>query len=275
MVLRRFMRLVTPRLMVLMAALVTILVTAALGQWQLRRADEKSQAQAVLAERRQLPALTSKDFPCGDKAADALPIHRSVELTGVWWHERTIWLDNRTQSGRSGFEVVTPLRLHAPGTDCDGRLVLIQRGWAQRHPQDRMRLPTLPLVAGIVTVPGRLVTSVSRVYQVGEETMPSAEGAVSAVIRQNADERFWKAWLGQTPLPGAVLQTQATLGEDVSVLRREWAAPDLGRDKHMGYATQWFALSLLATCLTIWFQWIRPHRINARRLDQSDQHVSS
>ncbi len=43
-------------------------------------------------------------------------------------------------------------------------------------------------------------------------------------------------------------------------LLRDWPAPDLGLQKHYGYAFQWFALAALILCLYVWFQLIRPRR---------------
>ena len=256
------------------AGAATVLVTASLGQWQLRRADEKQQAQALLTARQQQPPWHAADWPCDDRSAEALPVQRPAQLTGTWLTERTVWLDNRTQQGRTGFEVLTPLRLHAPGSACDGRLLLVQRGWVPRHARDRQHLPELPTPGGLVTVPGRVVASVSRVYQLGEEPLPSASSHSPPLIRQNVDVAFWRAWLGQSPLPGAVLQVQAEPESSPTVLSRHWAAPDLGRDKHLAYAVQWFALSAVAGGLTLWFQFLRPRRL-ARRLARSAHHVTS
>ena len=260
-----------------MAGLATVLATAALGQWQLRRADEKQQAQTLLQTRQQLPAWQSADWPCDGRSAEALPVQRTAQLTGTWLTERTVWLDNRTQQGRTGFEVITPLRLHAPGSACDGRLLLVQRGWVPRDMRDRRRVPDLPTATGRVTVPGRVVASVSRVYQLGTEPSPVAAPTAAPaqpLIRQNVDAAFWQTWLGQSPLPGAVLQVQAEAPSPDTVLQRQWAAPDLGRDKHLGYAAQWFALSAVAAALTLWFQFIRPQRL-ARRLARNAHHATS
>jgi surfeit locus 1 family protein len=45
-------------------------------------------------------------------------------------------------------------------------------------------------------------------------------------------------------------------------LLRDWAAPNLGVDKHYGYAFQWFGLCALVFVLYIWFQVIRPLRVS-------------
>ncbi len=85
----------TARVIACVAGLATVLATAALGQWQLRRADEKQQAQTLLQTRQQLPAWQSADWPCDGRSAEALPVQRTAQLTGTWLTERTVWLDNR------------------------------------------------------------------------------------------------------------------------------------------------------------------------------------
>lgn len=260
------------RIVTWLVAITTVLATLSLGQWQLRRADEKQAAQALLTQRQQEPAWTASDWPCEAEAAGALPWQRPVRLTGHWLAERTVWLDNRPLGGQTGFEVITPLRLQAPGHPCHGRLVLVQRGWVPRNQQDRLHLPALPTPTGEVTVPGRLVAAPSRVYQLGEERVPQA-GQAGPLIRQNVDAAFWRAWLGQSPLPGAVLQMQAETMHEPTPLNRQWPAPDLGRDKHLAYAAQWFALSALAAGLTLWFQIVRPRR--SARLDYRARHEQS
>ena len=257
------------RIIACAAGVITILLTASLGQWQLRRADEKQHAQTQLLASQQLPAWQSSDWPCDTRAGKSLPVQRPAQMTGTWLTERTIWLDNRTQQGRTGFEAVTPLRLHAPGSACDGSLLLVQRGWVPRDARDRQRVPDLPTASGQVTVPGRVALTLSRVYQLGNEAQPAPmRGPVTAaaqpLIRQNADVAFWQAWLGQPPLPGALLQVQAEPDSPATTLSRQWPAPDLGRDKHLAYAAQWFALSALAAGLTLWFQLIRPRRLAQR-----------
>ena len=43
-------------------------------------------------------------------------------------------------------------------------------------------------------------------------------------------------------------------------LQRQWDAPDLGLDKHHGYAFQWFGLCALLVGLYVWFQGLAPRR---------------
>lgn len=220
---------------VLVAALLAAALTARLGFWQLDRAAQKLNLQAALDAQAGQPVL-------GNAGLDGAQLHRRVALRGTWLAERTVWLDNRPMDGRTGFFVVTPLRL-AGRADT----VLVQRGWAPRHMADRSQLPPLTTPAGDVEVIGRLAASPSRLYDLGN-------GATGA-IRQNLDLAAFANETGLQLFPLTVVQT--TAGTDDGLLRH-WPAPDLGLHKHYGYAFQWFALCALILVLYVWFQLVRP-----------------
>lgn len=248
------------RVVVWLAALVCAVLTARLGFWQLSRADEKKQAHALMQAQLSHAPWRNADWPCDPAVtASPLPIHKPVVLEGQWLANRTVFLDNRPMDGMSGFVVVTPLVLDGGEGACRRRIVLVERGWLPRDLHDRTRLPDLPPGAANVRVVGRVVHGLSRTFQLGSESaMASGPGPL---LRQNADVAFWRNWLGQVPVAGAVLQVQAeTPVEQGDVMRRNWPEPGLGQDKHLAYAAQWFALSALIIGLTVWFQIIRPRR---------------
>lgn len=256
------------------AGVVTVLLTGALGVWQLGRAESKSQAAAQLRLRQQEPAWRSEQWPCPSES-DAepravLPVHRPVELRGRWVSERTVFLDNRPMGGATGFIVVTPLRLAVAGA-CAGRVVLVQRGWVPRHAADRQRLPEWADAGDEVVVTGRVAQRVSQSYALGDEARPTPQSG--PLVRQNVDDAFWVQWMGQSPLPGAVLQVHAenlgstgALAPSIPGIKREWPQPDLGVSKHHGYAVQWFAMAAVAAGLTLWFPLLRPW-LRARQVD--------
>ena len=265
------------RWLAMVAGTLLTLLTARLGVWQLDRAAEKN----ALAEQQRLRAGATpwgaRDWPCqlvGDSAGVApvvqrdqvLPAQQPVHLRGRWLSRHTVFLDNRPMGGQPGFFVVTPLELS--DSACPGGIVLVQRGWWPRDAQDRQRLPAWNDVAGEIELRGIVLPHVSKTYALGAEEQPPPEAG--RALRQNVDEDFWRAWLGQSPLPGAVLQGHPEVMTSVPPagvappnLRRDWPQPDLGVDKHHAYAAQWFALSALALGLTLWFSVIRPRR--ARR----------
>lgn len=270
------------------AAGVTVaMLTARLGGWQLDRAAEKTALADLQRQRASAAPWSGRDWPCrpglktvapapgaepstppatgkaSAEAQSALPAQQPVHLRGRWLSQHTVFLDNRPMGGQPGFIVVTPLRLS--DSACPGGIVLVQRGWWPRDAQDRQRLPEWPEADGEVALRGVVLAQVSQTYALGEEGPPPREAG--RVLRQNADEAFWRAWLGQSPLPGAVLQghpeammSDSPAGVAPPDLRRDWPQPDLGVDKHHAYAAQWFALSALAVGLTLWFSVIRPRR---------------
>lgn len=232
-----------------LAALVAMGVTAALGTWQLGRASQKEALQSQRAEREGLPAvgweaLREAELP---EAMEALH-DRAVRLKGVWQHEATVFLENRTMQGRPGFFVVTPLRASDAGP-----AVLIQRGWVPRRFDDRSALPAIDTPAGPVEIAGRLAPPPSKFY--------AFEGEESGAIRQNIDlDAFAAEW--SLPLLQASVQ-QTAPADAADGLLRDW--PRVGYDvhKHYGYAFQWFGLCALIAFLYVWFQFIAPRRRHA------------
>jgi len=136
-------------LIVALATLVGVGVTASLGQWQLNRAATKQALHDTIKARGRLPALDNTALPCTPEAWSA-QAQRPVALRGHWLNERTVWLDNRAMGGRAGLFMLTPLRLSVPagqGVDC-AATVLVQRGWVPRDPYDRLRVAPPPPGAG-------------------------------------------------------------------------------------------------------------------------------
>lgn len=234
-------------LIVSAAALLGMVLTARLGFWQLDRAAQKMAMQAAVETRGALPPLQTAGLSATPEALEA-QLQRRVLLRGRWLSDKTVFLDNRPMEGHVGFFVVTPLQL-------EGRpeSVLVQRGWVPRDGLDRSRLPALVDPAGSIELQGRLIAAPSRLF----EFSPSAGGA----IRQNLDAAAFAQEIGKPLLPLTVLQSSA--GEPDG-LQRTWPAPDLGLQKHYGYAFQWFALTALLLGLYVWFQLIRPRRTDRR-----------
>jgi surfeit locus 1 family protein len=263
--------------------LLAMLVTAWLGGWQLQRASTKETLAAQIVEQNKLPALTELTQEAIKNAALTMPpdtsaqalVHRRVRLRGVWLDENTVFLENRYMAGRPGFLVVTPLQLES-----SAHAVWVQRGWVPRDPADRTRLPEVPTPTGIITVEGRVVQEISRVYALGEgsaaptnaitaSTVAASSAPVSSAPNPARASRIWQNLpavdLGsQTQwLSVAVLQTAASLGDAPDGLRRDWPAVDAGVAKHYGYAFQWFALCGLIMVLYVWFQLLSPRRRKA------------
>lgn len=232
-------------LVVFLAAVLGCTTTASLGFWQLRRAAAKESIQADIAAQQALGTLSHADFRLLPIQLPPELIHRHALLRGTWLADATVFLDNRVMDKRTGFYVMTPLRLEA-----DGRVILVQRGWVARDFQDRTRVPHVPTPTGVVEVFGRLAPPPSKIYELGHD----GEGR----IRQNVDIAVIASAVQAELFLASLVQLDAPSLNDG--LLRAW--PVVGTDvhKHYGYAFQWFALCTLIIVLYVWFQIISPQR---------------
>jgi len=230
-------------LLVFVAALVTVALTASLGRWQLDRAEQKRALQKERSAASALPPVSVQSVVENPKTPWD---QRTVRWQGEWLLSKSVWLDNRPMNQRSGFLLLTPLRLNT------GDLIWVQRGWQAKGAGVHSAPPWPMTATGRVEVEGRLAPQASRAYDLG----PAASG----VLKQNLDLAASERELGRAPLPWVLWQTA-----NCSPLDCNWPAPDDGVAKHHGYAVQWFALSALTLGLYVWFQVFLPvRRRNAR-----------
>lgn len=228
------------------AALLVAALTFSLGQWQLRRAAQKQALMLAIEAQSNESILKAADLAAFKNPQDA--VHRRATLKGLWRAEHTVFLDNRQMNGKTGLVVVTPLVL-----DSSGQIILVQRGWVQRNFADRTKMSDIQTPAGLVTVRGRIAPPPSKLYEF--------KGGDAARIRQNIDVADFSRETGLLLMAVSMVQT----GPANEGLLRDWAAPNVGIDKHYGYAFQWFALCALVAGLYAWFQIIHPWRVKRKQ----------
>ena len=220
------------------ATLLAVVITLALGRWQVSRAAQKEALQTSVEASSALPKLSGQTLAAQTDLVAQL--HRGVTLRGRWLTQHTVLLDNRQMNNRQGFYVVTPMQLEGSKA-----VVLVQRGWVARNFMDRTLVPKIETPMDSVEIEGRIAPPPSKLYEFEvQETGP---------IRQNLDmDRF--AFESGLSLLGVSVQQ---LGVASDGLLREWPQAGSGVEKHYGYAFQWFALSALLAILYVWFQIVR------------------
>jgi surfeit locus 1 family protein len=153
-----------PRLWALALAAAACAAGIALGNWQLRRADEK---RVVLPR---------------------------VAVEGEFLPRYTVYLDNKTRRGKAGYEIVTPMKIRGSSSH-----VLVNRGWIEagktrevlpevRTPAGELRLEGLALER--LAQPLKLKEDKSRVRQSLEIAAYAAETGLRLeprVIEQHSD----------------------------------------------------------------------------------------
>ena len=240
-----------------LAALVVVAVTFSLGNWQVRRADEKRalQAQRDAAER---------DAPIDLSAAgnDAAALDgRRVRVRGHFVSEFDVFVDNRTHQGVAGFHVLSPLRVAGSNS-----YVLVLRGWIASDPRERSRVPQVPAPDAEVRVEGIAQRELARTLELGRTPEP----APGDHLWLNVDLDRYRRWSGlavQLPIVRELTPPQTSQGDFDDGLVRAWPHPGGDVQKHVAYAFQWYSMAALAAGLWIWFVALARWRGRSQRED--------
>lgn len=215
----------------LIATLLLAALGIALGQWQDRRAAEKTALQARLAAGAAGAPLVLDGAAIPAGQADFRTVRASGRFIAGW----PVFLNNRPYQGRPGFYLLMPFKIS--GSDMH---VLVARGWLPRDPADPARLPAYGTPAAEVTIDGAARPHAARLMDLG--TPPPLQ---ARAIVQNADVDAVARASGLKLLPFIVEQA-APAGADDGGIVHDWPAPTVDVDKHKGYAFQWYALAAMA-----------------------------
>ncbi|MBN3564759.1 SURF1 family protein [Aliamphritea spongicola] len=214
---------------------VLVPVMSGLGVWQLERAEQKQQ---ILVRWESTASVLS-----------ALPVHstdtaeydgRQIELQGKLLQQRILFLDNRVWQGQVGYEVLVILDVKA-----SPQYVLLNLGWLPADP-DRKYLPDVTLPVGDIDATGRLMTPV-RGFTLGHTDWQ--EGWPQRI--QQIDLQAISVALDVELYPQVIRMSKPVL-PDVQV---GWVPVNMPPERHIGYAFQWFMMSIALTVCLIVFGW--------------------
>lgn len=209
----------------LLAIVLMLPVLLGLGNWQLKRADEKAALLQDFQQRQALPAVAISDL-------SEYPNYRPVTARGKFDPERYWLLDNRIVDGRFGYEIVGLFELK------NGKKLLVNRGWV---PGDagRRQLPLPSIPTAELELQGQMYWGTGKPFSLGEQVV--------------TDWPRLQQWLNlkkaQAEFP-ALLPTVLQLEEQSpAALRIQRVIVNVSPEKHIGYAVQWFAMALMLTVI--------------------------
>lgn len=216
--------------LLLTAAACTLFVN--LGFWQWHRGEHR---QAIWAAFQQVgPAV-----PATGRELLTLPRFTRVEVGGELDGAHQILLDNLSEGGRPGYEVLTPLKL------ADGTNLLVNRGWVP-YTGHHDTLPDVALApSGPVQLRGRL------------DELP-VPGLASGRVPPAATGP-WPKLTSFPTLPDLGQALGTTLAPQVLLLDpdsgtgyvRHWQPPGIAPDRNFSYAIQWWAFAAVALGLFV------------------------
>lgn len=219
---------------VVVVLLVALMVS--LGLWQLRRLDERRDANAaVLRGARTTAPLDAVLSPDADAVGRAE--YRRVEVRGTFDERGELLVRFRTSNGLPGYDVATPL-VTRPGV-----AVLVNRGWRP------LEVEATSPPAGEVVVTG--------LVRADERDPVRLDRDDSRVIVSALDSATLAPVVGYDLYPGWL---HLSAPDDPSSFPELLPPPDPGEGPHLSYALQWFAFSTIAVV-----GWVLLVRSSARR----------
>lgn len=221
--------------------LVLLPVLLSLGFWQLDRARQKSELQALYDAR-----MSDTPVSIGENIAnpDDLRFYR-VSVQGYYEPDYSILLDNRVHQGVVGYFVVTPMRIAGTQTR-----VLVNRGWVPLG-SDRSELPTVTPPEGLQHVVGVATVPHAKVFQLAPP--PPLSGKWQPVWQHMDMARYAEA----VPFPIQPVVVLLDPGIEAGGFVREWKRLDTGIAVHQGYAFQWFSLAVALAAIFVYLMFGR------------------
>ena len=222
-----------PSLLAVAITIAAVLLFVRLAFWQLGRAAEKDELQAKYAAgQRSVVELTAAN-------AATLPQYQRVRARGRYDSDHQILLDSMPSAmGQPGYRVVTPFELE------QGGWILVDRGW-HRPGATRSDLPDVAVgedtrvVTGQLNVLPRPGVRLAATPDGGDKWPRVMNYPEAATIERALDRKV---------LPGLVLLD----ADQPDGYERVWQARvDMGSDRHISYAVQWFGFALAAIALFV------------------------
>lgn len=235
------------------AFLLVLPLLLGLGTWQMQRAQDKQ----ALIERRAASEATAPLSLAASPTLTTEDRYRHATVRGRYVAEQQWLLDNRVYQGQPGYHVFTPFVVEgetAPN-------LLVNRGWVSVG-GSREFLPVLPVDDEVVTLSGRLDSPASVGLVIGEVPLTSV---ADKVVVQSLDIAALAKARAMALMRYALVIDEGQPG----ALQYDWSPiPEMGPEKHLGYAVQWYGLAVALLIIYI--------GVNTRhRTNDGNKHVEA
>jgi len=209
----------------LIATIVGIVLFINLGFWQLNRGHAKEIIIEKFQVRQNQPALSLQQLLL-KKDKNYYP----VSLKGTFDNQHIFLLDNETQNGKVGFDVIMPFKIQ--GSD---QYILVNRGWVQAAAY-RNQLPKIATINKALSLVGHIVLPSEQPFLLKAQKLNYKEWPL---VIQTIDIHLIEKIIGK-PIYNFILQLAPNSSY---AFIDNWQAVKLRPQKHYAYAFQWFTFA--------------------------------
>lgn len=200
-----------------------------LGFWQLDRAEQKEAIYVSYLKKTKEPPLNLNLLSSDEVTEDE--IWRKAEAVGTFIQDGHVLLDNQVQNGVPGYFLYTLFQFEA-----ENKIILVNRGWIAAGAY-RDTLPVIQTPTGKLVLRGTVKPVPETGIVLGDNLTELFPGNIKRVQRLVLDDIEKKEGVR---LIQVILRLD---GESSYGYSRNWQEPGSGKEKHQGYAFQWFALA--------------------------------
>lgn len=213
------------------AVVIGVVLLARLGIWQLDRHLQRMTNNQLITSRMQMTAL-----PLAQLIALPAPERnfRGVSVVGQYDPAQQILWRNRSYGGRTGFQILTPLRSD------DGTVVLVNRGWIRYESAPNEWSSQLAPPAGLQTVIG-----------VWRESQPASATVAEAPLENGRRDKWFLITIPAIerqmpyPLVAGFIDVQPDGSDYVIDQPVPVATTDMGMGSNLSYSIQWFGFAVI------------------------------
>jgi surfeit locus 1 family protein len=229
-----------PLIPTLMVLFFVILMTS-MGFWQIRRAAEKEHLLELLADDN-IIEITQKT------QIKNLPRYANVKLKGHFVDAPQLLLDNQVDEGVQGYHAFTPFIV-----DELNLIIMVNRGWLVKNKftDEQLGVDSKPIsLIGKLNTPPQVGIQLGEIELIQQRAIQVITYYEEDKVKNFVQERLCKSL-------DCVVSDKVLLMDKFqdNGFKREWKPVIMQPSKHIAYAVQWFAMTLVL--IVIFIYWLR------------------
>ena len=228
-----------PPFIPLLIVLAFVILMTNLGFWQLDRAHEKEELLVLLADDKITQIQQAKQIK-------DLPQYSNIKIKGHFLKSPQLLLDNQIDNQQVGYHVFTPFLIEGLNL-----FIMVNRGWVAK---DGLVYDSLSVDTNSIEMLGKLNHSPQVGIQLGEIELNNEKDIqlMTYFDRKKVSGFLYEDLCKDLSciVSNRVLLLEKNQGQG---FKREWNPIVMPPSKHIGYAVQWFSMTIVLIFLFLYW----------------------